>query len=95
MVACEVIEDRALLGDFCSDQRLPDALLRGQIGLDPCPMSLGLDVMGGEREHHARRQMISPRHHHRCPSSKQFEEHGLRIGGAGVIDDHDAQILDR
>lgn len=69
--------------------------LGGHVGLYLLSMSFGLDMMGVERKHHPGGQVITAGHHHGRTGSQQFEEHGLRICGPRVVDDDNAQILDR
>jgi hypothetical protein len=95
VMAGEVDENIGLLGDFCSDQPLPNPLPGRCAGFDLRPMSFGLDMMSVERKHHPGRQVVAPGDHHCRAGSQQFEEHRLRVGSARVIDDDNAQVLDQ
>jgi hypothetical protein len=59
-MAGEVDENIGLLGDFCSDQPLPNPLPGRCAGFDLRPMSFGLDMMSVERKHHPGGQMVAP-----------------------------------
>ena len=85
----------ALLGELRADQRAPDLLARRLGRLDLGPMAFGQGVVRVERQHHARWEMIGAADHHGRAGLDKLDEHRLRIGRAPVVDDENADILDR
>jgi hypothetical protein len=76
-------------------QGTPNLLARGLRRLHLRAVPLRLHVVRVERQHHAERQMIGTGHHRGRAGRQQFDEDGLRICRAPVVDDQDADVLDR